>query len=101
MQPVSRDTSFVNDTYRYQLIHTSVKRCLYCLIRIDRLDPMAKKDKADHQGTINIRGVPKELVYRMKQAALAERRTVKGFLLALAEERIQELEKKGLLPKGK
>jgi hypothetical protein len=30
-----------------------------------------------------------------------ERRTIKGFLLALAEERIQELEKKGLLPKGK
>jgi hypothetical protein len=26
---------------------------------------------------------------------------VKGFILALIEERIQELEKKGLLPKGK
>ena len=62
---------------------------------------MAKKDNANHQGTINIRGVPKELVYRMKQAALVERRTVKGFLLALAEERIQELERKGQLPKNK
>jgi hypothetical protein len=62
---------------------------------------MAKKDKADHQGTINIRGVPKELLYRMKQAALAERRTLKGFLLALAEERIQELDKKGQLPKAR
>lgn len=62
---------------------------------------MTKKEKADHQGTINIRGVPKDLVYRMKQAALVERRTVKGFLLTLAEERIQELERKGLLPKGK
>jgi hypothetical protein len=62
---------------------------------------MARKEKTDHQGTINIRGVPKDLVYRIKQAALLERRTVKAFLLTLAEERIQELERKGLLPKGK
>ena len=38
---------------------------------------------------------------RLKMAAAAEHRTVKGFLLALAEERIQELERKGILPKGK
>ncbi|UVT18996.1 MAG: hypothetical protein H8K03_14420 [Nitrospira sp.] len=62
---------------------------------------MLKKEPASHQGTINIRGVPKDFVFRLKQAALAERRTVKAFLLSLAEERIQELEKKGLLPKGK
>jgi hypothetical protein len=62
---------------------------------------MARKDKTDHQGTINIRGVPRDLIYRIKQAALVERRTVKGFLLTLAEERIQELERKGLLPKGR
>lgn len=62
---------------------------------------MAKKDRTDHHGTLNIRGIPKDLIFRMKMAAAAERRTVKGFLLALAEERIQELEKKGLLPKGK
>lgn len=62
---------------------------------------MAKRDGTEHQGVINIRGVPKELIYRMKQAALVERRTIKGFLLALAEERIGELERKGMLPKGK
>jgi hypothetical protein len=62
---------------------------------------MSKKESGEHQGTINIRGVPKNLIYRMKQAALAERRTVKGFLLALAEERIQEMERKGILPKEK
>jgi len=28
-------------------------------------------------------------------------RVMKGFILALLKERIQELEKKGLLPKGK
>lgn len=62
---------------------------------------MSSKGKFDHQGTINMRAIPKDLVYRIKQAALVERRTVKGFLLALAEERIQELERKGTLPKSK
>jgi hypothetical protein len=37
----------------------------------------------------------------MKMAAAAEHRSVKGFLLALVEERIQELERKGILPKAK
>lgn len=62
---------------------------------------MPRQDSVSHQGTINIRGVPKELVFRIKQAALAERRTVKAFLLALAEERIQELERNGQLPRTK
>ncbi len=62
---------------------------------------MARRDPKNHQGTLNIRGVPKDLVYRMKQAAAVEHRSVKGFLLALVEERLVELEKKGLLPKVK
>lgn len=62
---------------------------------------MARRDPKDHQGTLNIRGVPKYLVFKLKMAAAAERRTVKGFLLALVEERIQELERKGILPKEK
>ena len=62
---------------------------------------MAKKDKAQHRGTLNIRGIPEDFIFRLKMAAAAEHRTVKGFLLALAEERIQELERKGILPKGK
>ena len=62
---------------------------------------MAKNDEEVHEGTLNIRGVPKVLIFQIKMAAAAERRSVKGFLLALAEERIRELERKGLLPKGK
>ena len=60
-----------------------------------------RKPARDHQGTLNIRGIPKETIYRLKMAAAAEHRTVKGFLLALIEARIQELEKKGALPKPK
>jgi len=62
---------------------------------------MAKRTPGDHQGTLNIRGIPKETIFRLKMAAAAEHRNVKGFILALIEERIQELEKRGLLPKGK
>ena len=62
---------------------------------------MAKRLPDEHQGTLNIRQIPKDMIFRLKMAAAAEHRTVKGFILALIEERIQELEKKGLLPKGK
>jgi hypothetical protein len=62
---------------------------------------MPKKEQPADTGTINIREVPREMLVKMKMAAALERRTLKGFLLALAEERIQDLEKKGLLPKGK
>ena len=70
------------------------------MVSLATLLAMKRKPADDHQGTLNIRGIPKELIYKLKMAA-AEHRTVKGFLLALAAERIQELEKKGLLPKGK
>jgi hypothetical protein len=62
---------------------------------------MARRDPKEHQGTLNIRGVPKDLIFKMKMIAAVERRSVKGFILALVEERIQELERKGYLPKGK
>lgn len=62
---------------------------------------MARNEEVAETGTINIRDIPRDLLVRMKMACAVERRTLKGFLLALAEERIQELEKKGLLPKSK
>ena len=62
---------------------------------------MAKRLPEEHQGTLNIRQIPKDLIFRLKMAAAAEHRTVKGFILALIDEKIQELERKGLLPKGK
>ena len=62
---------------------------------------MVRKGTTSHKGTLNIRGIPKETIYRLKMAAAAEHRTVKGFLLELIAGRIQELERKGILPKGK
>ncbi|HEU0068475.1 MAG TPA: hypothetical protein VFQ26_04345 [Nitrospiraceae bacterium] len=61
----------------------------------------SRKSPAKDVGAINLRDVPKDLLYRVKLAAAVEQRAVMGFLLALTEGRIQELEQKGTLPKGK
>ena len=52
-------------------------------------------------GALNLRDIPKDLLFKLKMAAAADHRTVKGFILQLIEERIHEMEKKGVLPKGK
>ena len=62
---------------------------------------MPKKLPTDSPGNLNLRGIPRSTLYRLKMAAAAEQRTVKDLVLELIERRIQELEKKGLLPKGK
>jgi len=85
----------------YHILHYDVKCYLLGFKLLLHSRPMRRKGTGNHQGTLNIRGVSKDFIYRIKMAAAAERRTVKGFFLALAEERIQELERKGILPKGK
>jgi len=62
---------------------------------------MAPKGQSDKPAHLNIRDIPRETLYRLKMAAAAEHRTVKDLVLELIEGKIQELEKKGLLPKGK
>jgi hypothetical protein len=58
----------------------------------------AKPEKPAH---LNIREIPRQTLYRLKMAAAAEQKTVKDLVLDLIENKLQELEKKGLLPKGK
>lgn len=52
-------------------------------------------------GAWNFRDIPRGLMRRVKMAAAHEGKTVKEFLIELAEARIQELERRGILPKGK
>jgi len=61
------------------------------------------KDKNDiaETGTWIVRNIPAELMRRTRMAALAERKTVRQLLIELVEGRLSDLEKKGLLPKGK
>ena len=52
-------------------------------------------------GAWNFREIPRGLMRKVKMAAAHEGKTVKDFLIELAAAKIQELERKGILPKGK
>jgi hypothetical protein len=62
---------------------------------------MAPKSNPTKPAHLNIRDIPRSTLYRLKMAAAAEETTVKDLVLALIDVKIQELERKGLLPKGK
>lgn len=49
----------------------------------------------------NCRDIPRDLMRKVKRAAARKGKTVKDFLIELAEGRIHELERKGILPKEK
>lgn len=55
---------------------------------------------AEDKGAWNFRDIPRSLMQKTKMAAAYEGKSVKDFLIELAQERIQELEKKGILPRG-
>ena len=63
--------------------------------------PMPKKTPEDIPANLNLRNIPRSTLFRLKMAAAAEQRTVKDLVLELIEEKIQDLEKRGLLPKPK
>jgi hypothetical protein len=62
---------------------------------------MPTKNQADKPAHLNIRDIPRSMLFRLKMAAAAEEKTVKDLVLGLVDEKIQELERKGLLPKVK
>ena len=52
-------------------------------------------------GAWNFKDIPRDLMRRVKMAAAYEGKSVKEFLLGLVQARLEELEKKGILPKVK
>ena len=63
---------------------------------------MVKQAESNEKGGAWIfRDIPRDLMKRAKIAAAVEGKTIKSMLLEALEEKIQEMEKKGLLPKGK
>jgi hypothetical protein len=52
-------------------------------------------------GAWNFRDIPRDLMRKVKMAAAHEGKTVKEFLIQLALGKVDELERKGILPKGK
>lgn len=64
--------------------------------------PKGKASEPQGPGVWNFRGVDRDFMRRVKGAAALEgKRSVKAWLIELAEERLRELERKGILPKGK
>ena len=59
------------------------------------------RSPANDTGAWNFREIPRELMRRVKMAAAHEGKTVKNFLIELAQSRIYELVRKGILPKSK
>ena len=78
-----------------QVIFAPVKRSCYLLAM-----PKDKKG-APKGGAWLIRDIPRDLMKRAKVAAAMEGTSIKGLLLKVLDEHLQELEKKGILPKGK
>ena len=66
-----------------------------------RLLSMPPKGSRDRLAALNIRNIPRDTFYRLKMAAAAQHKTVRKLLMELIEGKIQELERKGILPKGK
>ena len=63
---------------------------------------MPKRTMEDQTGGAWIfRNIPRDLMKRAKIAAAVEGTSIKALVLEALAMRIQELEKKGLLPKGK
>ena len=62
---------------------------------------MAKERDDKKPGAWVIRDIPRETMHRTKIAAAIERKSIKRFLLDLVETHLQDLERKGILPKGK
>lgn len=59
------------------------------------------KVQQDKAGSWVFREIPRDLMHKMKIAAAVQRKSVKQLLMELSAAHIEELEKKGLLPKGK
>ena len=62
---------------------------------------MKDQDPKGKTGTWIVKQIPSDLMRRTRIAALTEGKTVRALLMDLVEAHLKELEKKGLLPKGR
>ena len=59
------------------------------------------KEPIEEPGTWIFRDIPRVLMRRAKAAAAIQGKTVKGLAIELMEEYLKEMEKRGILPKGR
>ena len=65
--------------------------------------PLMPKEKgqSDNPGAWIFKEIPRDLMWRAKAAASLQGKSVKALVTELIEAHLQELERKGILPKGK
>jgi hypothetical protein len=62
---------------------------------------MKGKSESGQTGTWIVRQIPTDLMLRTRMAALVQRKTVRQLLMDLITTHLQELERKGMLPREK
>jgi hypothetical protein len=55
----------------------------------------------DDAAVLFVRGVPRDLLAKLKAAAALEQQTLGEYIQEMCVERVQDLERKRILPKGK
>lgn len=68
-------------------------------LRSDMAPKRSKEETEAETGTWIVKDVPRDLMHRVKIAAAIQHKTLKQLLFDLAEAHLEELERKGLLPK--
>ena len=62
---------------------------------------MARTSKQADSTILYLRGTSREVARKLKAAAALQGKSLTGYIQELLEAHVQELERKGLLPKGK
>jgi hypothetical protein len=83
------------------MLSLSVKRNRHQISTVLSSGRHGLQNAPDDTAAVHIRGISRDTFSRLKMAAAAEKKTVRDLLLKMIDDKIQELEKKGLLPKGK
>jgi hypothetical protein len=60
-----------------------------------------KPDPKEEITVLSLREMPKDLIAKLKAAAALEHASLRDYIAALLQHHVADLEKKGLLPKGK
>lgn len=55
----------------------------------------------DDVAVLFVRGMPRDLLAKLKAAAALQQKTLGEYIQEMCEGHVQELERKGILPKGK
>jgi predicted HicB family RNase H-like nuclease len=85
----------------YHLIYCDVKRNRHASVSVLCFRAMSPPRRQPPTAALNIRNLPRVTFFRLKMAAAAEEKSVADLVRELIEQKIRELEARGLLPKGK